>query len=172
MKGLKFLALIIVCVFAMAATASAQALAGKKVATMDLSKIFDNYQKTKEFDKVLEESFAGYQKELKAKADKLTEAENKLALLKDAERAKMQKEVEQQRTEAIAFDQAKRTDLTKQRDEKIREILLEIEKVVSDYAKKEGYDLILNDRVLVYGNPNLDITEPVLKLLNDTYNKK
>ena len=76
------------------------------------------------------------------------------------------------KADLIAFDQAKRTDLTKQRDEKIREILLEIEKVVSDYAKQEKYDLILNDRVLIYGDDGLDISTKILELLNAEYNKK
>ena len=62
--------------------------------------------------------------------------------------------------------------MTKQRDEKIREILLEIEKVVSDYAKQEKYDLILNDRVLIYGDDGLDISTKILELLNAEYNKK
>ena len=33
---------------------------------------------------------------------------------------------------------ARKTDLTKERDEKIREILLEIEKSGDDYAKKKA----------------------------------
>ena len=51
-------------------------------------------------------------------------------------------------------------------NEKIREILLEIEKVVSDFAVKENYDIILNDRVLIYGNPVQDLTEDILTILN------
>ena len=91
-------------------------------------------------------------------------------LLKPEEKDKAQKDLEQMRTDLAQYDQQKKTDLNKQRDEKIREILLEIEKVVSDFAKKEKYDLILNDRVLIYGNQGMDVSEPVLKLLNDSYN--
>ena len=54
----------------------------------------------------------------------------------------------------------------KKRNEKIREILLEIEKIVSAYAEKEGYDMIFNDRVLIYGAPVLNITQTVLDQLN------
>jgi len=49
--------------------------------------------------------------------------------------------------------------------------LLEIEKVVSDYAKKEGYDLILNDRVLIFGSDALDVTDKILEKVNEIYNK-
>ena len=49
---------------------------------------------------------------------------------------------------------------------------LEIEKVVSDFAKKENYALIYNDRVLTYGDKGFDITDQMIKLLNDSYSKK
>ena len=150
----------------------AQAENGTKWAYMDLSKVFDNYEKTKEYDTALEAQHSGYEKERNAKIDKLKEAQNKLDLLKPEEKDKAQKDLEQMRSDLAQFDQQKRTDLQKQRDEKIREILLEIEKVVSDFAKKDKYDLILNDRVLVYGNPAMDISDQVLKLLNDSYNSK
>ena len=143
-----------------------------KIAIMDLSKVFDSFQKTKEYDTVLEGKTKEYETERNAKIDKIKELQNKLALLKDDEKEKVNKELETMKADLIAFDQAKRTDLTKQRDEKIREILLEIEKVVSDYAKQEKYDLILNDRVLIYGDDGLDISTKILELLNAEYNKK
>ena len=49
---------------------------------------------------------------------------------------------------------------------------MEIEKNVSDFAKKEKYDVILNDRVLIYGSEQMDVTDHVLKILNDNYNKQ
>ena len=46
-----------------------------------------------------------------------------------------------------------------------------IEKVVKDYAQKEGYTLVLNDRVLVYGGEEMNITDKIVKLLNESYPK-
>jgi len=143
-----------------------QPAAPKKIAFMDLSKVFDSYTKTKESDAVLEADHAAYQKERDQKIEKLQEAQGKLALLKENEKAKAEADVEKMKEDLMAFDQAKSTDLTKRRDEKIREILLEIEKTVSDFAKKEKYDLILNDRVLVYGDETMDVTDQVLTILN------
>ncbi len=68
--------------------------------------------------------------------------------------------------EAQEFVRQEQSNLTKERNEKIREILLEIEKVVSDFAAQEGYDMILNDRVLIYGSPAQDLTEDILTILN------
>lgn len=173
MKSFRLVAVTVGCLFALTASISAQEPgAVKKIAIMDLSKVFDSFQKTKEYDTVLEGKTKEYETERNAKIDKIKELQNKLALLKDDEKEKVNKELETMKADLIAFDQAKRTDLTKQRDEKIREILLEIEKVVSDYAKQEKYDLILNDRVLIYGDDGLDISTKILELLNAEYNKK
>ena len=92
--------------------------------------------------------------------------------MKAEEKENLQAEIDTMKKALMEFDQAQRTDLAKQRDEKIREILLEIEKTVSDFAKKEKYDLILNDRVLIYGNETLDITDKVLTILNEAYKVK
>jgi Skp family chaperone for outer membrane proteins len=46
---------------------------------------------------------------------------------------------------------------------------LEIEKTVSEYAKKEGITYVLNDKMLIYGAETSNITDPILKNLNDAY---
>lgn len=143
-----------------------------KIGYMDLSKVFDNYAKTKEYDAILEGKHSEYEKERNTKIEKLKEAQNKLSIMKEEEKAKLQEDIEKMREELLAFDQSARTDLTKQRDEKIREILLEIEKTVSDFAKAQNYNAILNDRVLIYGDPAQDVSEQVLTILNQNYNQK
>lgn len=168
MKSFKIVLTLAIFLFVMSVTASAQQ--ATRWAYLDLSKVFDNYERTKEYDVTLEAQHSAYEKERNTKIEKLKEAQNKLDLLKPEEKEKAQKDLEAMRNELVQFDQQKRTDLQKQRDEKIREILLEIEKIVSDYAKKEKYDIILNDRVLIYGDPGMNISDPVLKVLNDTYN--
>ena len=160
------LALTMALSLSLAATANAKDL---KMAFLDLSRVFDEYGKTKEYDKVLQQKTNDFQKERDDKVEKLKEEQGKLALMKEEEKKDKQAALDKDRADLMDFDRKMKTDLTKQRDEKIREILLEIEKVASDYAKKEGYDIILNDRVLVYGDQTMNITEKVLKTLNDNY---
>lgn len=142
-----------------------------KAAYVDLSRLFDNYQKTKEFDAQLQTQGEAFTKERDGMIAKIRDAQGKLALLKEDEKNKLNDSIEKQKTDLIEYDKQKRTDLAKQRDEKVREILLEIEKIVSDMAKKEGYDFILNDRVLVFGDQSYNLTDKVLKVLNDSYKK-
>ena len=142
-----------------------------KIAYVDLSRLFDNYQKTKDYDGVLQKESEGFQKERDAMINKVRDAQGKLALLKEDEKQKLQADIDKQKNDLIAYDKDKRTELAKKRDEKVREILLEIEKIVSGIAKQDGYDYILNDRVLIYGDPTQNITDRVLKALNDGYKK-
>ncbi len=53
----------------------------------------------------------------------------------------------------------------------MREILKDIEKAVSEYAKGNGHTLVFNDRVLVYQDKALDITEGSLSILQGYYKK-
>ncbi len=172
MKNLRLVILLVGSVFVFNSLALAQTSNLKKVGFLDLSKIFDSYEKTKEYDAMLEGKHQEYVKQHNQKMEEINEKTGKLALLKDDEKKKIQDEIDQKKRELAEFDQAARTDLTKQRDEKIREILLEIEKIVSDFAKKEGYDMILNDRVLIFGNEQMDVSDQILKVLNEDYNKK
>ncbi len=168
-RNLKVIIVLVAFMFSVVMGAQAQNLGDRKVAYVDLSRIFDEYGKTKEYDAVLEKKHGEYQDARNVKLEKIRDAQAKLALLKEDEKAKLQEQIDKDRNDLLEFDRQQQTDLRKQRDEKIREILLEIEKIVREYAEKEKYALIYNDRVLIYGAKDLDITEKILKLLNVTY---
>ena len=142
-----------------------------KIGYVDLSRVFDNYQKTKDYDAVLQKDTEAFQKQRDEMVNKLKDAQGKMALMKEEEKQKMSADFEKQKNDLIEFDKNKRTELTNKRNEKVREILLEIQKIVEGFAVKEGYTYILNDRVLVYGNKDNDLSEKVLKALNDSAKK-
>ena len=166
MRAVKCFVLAVVFGLALASFAQAKDM---KLAFVDLSRVFDNYQKTKDSDVVLQKDSQTFQQERDKMIEKIRDAQGKLALLKESEKQKIQADIDKQKSDLIEYDKQKRTELAKARDEKVREILLEIEKNVSEMAKKEGYDMIFNDRVLVYGDQTMNLTEKVLKGLNDAY---
>ena len=169
MKSFRIVLMVLAVV--MFTTVGAHAQAALKIGYVDLSRLFDEYGKTKDYDAVLEKQHTAYQTERDKRVTKIKDAQGKLSLLKDAEKAKLEQQMEKDRTDLLEFDKGQQTELKKQRDDKIREILTEIEKVVKDYAQKEKFTLILNDRVLIYGGQELNVTEPILKVLNDGYKK-
>jgi len=142
-----------------------------KIAYVDLSKVFDGYQKTKEFDAVLQTEGETFQKERDAMVQKIQDAQSKLDLMSDAQKTSMQADIEKQKNDVVAYDKEKRTELSKKRDDKVREILAEIQVVVSNLAKKDGYTYVLNDRVMIYGDPQFNVTDEVLSTLNANYKK-
>ncbi len=164
MKKLRILSVLVF--FSMMMVSGGYAQAEGKIGYVDLSRLFDEYHKTKEYDKVLETKHGELEKIGKEKIEKIQESESKLALLKEDQKASLEEELNVMKGEAQEFVQQEQTNLTKERNEKIREILLEIEKIVSDFAEKEGYDIILNDRVLIYGDPAKNLTEQILTILN------
>ncbi|MDE2027454.1 MAG: OmpH family outer membrane protein [Candidatus Omnitrophica bacterium] len=142
-----------------------------KIAYVDLAKVFDSYQKTKEFDAQLQKEGEAFQKQRDGMIQKIQDAQNKLTLMSDTQKASMQADIDKQKDAVIAFDKEKRQELTKRRDDKVREILTDIQGVVSAISKKDGYTYVLNDRVMIYGDPQFDLTDEVMKNLNDSYKK-
>lgn len=53
----------------------------------------------------------------------------------------------------------------------MKEIFKDIEEATKQYAQKEGYSLVFNDRVFVYQDKNMEITDKVLDILNKGYKK-
>lgn len=168
MKSLKAFIGILILSVVMTGSGYAQT-AGGKIAFVDLSRVFDEYGKTKEFDAVLEKKHAAFVQEHKDKEQKIKDGDARLALLKNDEKAKLQAQLDKDKQDLLMFDKQVQGDLTKERNEKIRDILSEIEKIVKDYAAKNNYSLILNDRVLIFGDPTMDITNPITKILNDKF---
>ena len=66
------------------------------------------------------------------------------------------------------FDLKTRDELLKERNDMLSGIMGDITKVITDYAKAEGYDVVLNSdpRVMLYGADGMDITATILAKLN------
>lgn len=143
-----------------------------KIGHVNFFEVFNEYKKTKDYDETLTKKQDEKEKVLKQKGDELEKMQSKLSLLKDKE-----KEKEQQKLETAAKDfkqlygQA-RVDLKKERDEKMKEIVDDIEKTIKDYAKKNNYDFILHGSAILYADKATDVTADILKIVNDSYKKK
>lgn len=145
--------------------------AAEKFAYVDLSRLFSEYAKTKEFDKILGDKQSAYETERNKKVSEVKQFQDKMNLLSDKEKEAKKSELDAKLKTLSDFDRQKTTDLRKEQDEKMKEILKDIEDAVKRYAEKEGYILVFNDRVLVYQTKNLDITDKVMDILNKGYKK-
>ncbi|MBI4436322.1 MAG: OmpH family outer membrane protein [Candidatus Omnitrophica bacterium] len=137
-----------------------------RIATIDLSRAFDEFKKTKEADKTLQAKGSEKKTERDKKIAEIKKLKDELELLSDKGRQEKQAVIDQKVKELQEFDREVRDSLRQERDQMVQEILREIDQVIKGYGDKNGYTLILNDRVLLYKEKTLDITNDVIQLLN------
>lgn len=172
MKTLRYLSLVALFVAWLSPLAKAENPSSFKVAYINLNKAFDEYNKTKEYDAALAQKSTAYENDRNDKIKKIQDQQNKLSLMKENEKAKLQDQLDKDKNALLEYDRQQQTDLRKKRDDEIKEILLEIDKIVKDYAEAQKFSVIFNDRFLAYGAPNLDVTSDIIKILNDKYPAK
>lgn len=146
--------------------------AADKIGYVDLSRLFSEYGKTKDYDKSLGEKQTSYETERDKMVNEVKKFQDKFNLLSDKEKETKKGELETKIKNLTEFDRQKQTDLRKEQDDKMKEILKDIEAAVKQYAEKEGYTFVLNDRVLVYQSKSMDITDKVVEILSKSYKSK
>jgi len=143
-----------------------QAQAADKFGYIDLSRTFSEYNKTKTYDKTLSSKEKVYTDERDKKVEEIKSFQDKLNLLNDKQREEKQGELQSKAKALQDFDRQKQADLRKEQEERMKEILKDIEEAVKKYSEKEGYTMVFNDRVLVYQTKSLDITGQIIDILN------
>jgi outer membrane protein len=147
------------------------AYAADKFGYVDLSRSFSEFSKTKDYDTALSGKQDVYDKEREKRVGEVKQLQDKMNLLSDKEKEAQKPQLEDKIKSLQDFDRQQQTDLRKDQDEKMKEILKDIEDAVKTYAAKEGYTMVFNDRVLVYQDKTLDITDKILAILNKGYKK-
>ena len=141
------------------------------IAYVDVAEVFDNYQKTKDQDLSLKNVGEQKEKERAALVKAARQLEDEMSLLaKDARQQKQEQLIEKKR-QLEDFDREVRRQLGESREKVVREIFQDIDATIAEFGKAKGYDFILNDRVLLYRNPSLNITKAVLEELMKKYKK-
>jgi Skp family chaperone for outer membrane proteins len=146
--------------------------ASDKFGHMDFAKVFDEYNKTKDFDKQLEAKGTVKQGERDKLVAEIKKLKDELDLAADKDKTKRQAAVEEKLKKLQEFDRDSREALRKERDDMARGIFKEIKDVVDEIGKKESYKYIIDSRMVLYGNASDDLTERVMKVLNDKYSVK
>ena len=112
-----------------------------------------------DIQKVVTSSKAGIsaQAELESQAKKFKE-----------EIEKKQKAGESQ-TQIQAFAEEKQKELLKKRQEIAEKFMKTLQKAITEYSKSKGYKLVLDKNSLLYGKPELDVTDDFLKYFDEKY---
>ncbi|NQT46434.1 MAG: OmpH family outer membrane protein [Candidatus Omnitrophica bacterium] len=174
MKKFKFDISAVLCaaiisslIFGFAGTSGAE----EKMGVVQLEKVFNEYQKTKELDSILEEKGKSTQDERQNKVDAIRKMKDELELLSEKGKEEKQAKIDEKIQELQTFDRDKTNTLKKEHDQYMREILKEISDKIEAYGKDKGYSMILSDRAILYSDEEIDLTDKVLEDLNKGYKK-
>jgi len=167
----KILAVLVAVVFVLGVLSKGVLAATEKFAYVDLSRIFSEYGKTKDYDKALSAKEDAYTSDREKKVNEVKQLQDKMNLLSDKEKEAKKSDFETKVKALQEYDRQKQTDLRKEQDEKMKEILKDIEEAVKKYSQQEGITFVLNDRVLVYQEKSYDVSEKIIDILNKNYKK-
>ena len=141
-----------------------------KVAYVDMQKIFQNYNKAKETEKVFKKEVDDKQEEInklqgpiKALQDEL---EKKKDILKPEDKKKKEDDLKDKMQEYVTKAREINQQLDQKREELEKVCLQEIVNAVKEYGKKQGYRAILDARVVLYGPDESDVSADIIKVLN------
>ncbi len=137
-----------------------------KIGYINLGKTFDEYEKTQQYEKSLGDKGDKKEKDREKLVADIKKLKDEMILLSDKGKTEKQEAVDEKMAELQDFDKETRDELRSERDNMVRDILSEIDKVIRDFGEKNGFTVILNDRILVYGNEALDITQDIIGILN------
>ena len=143
-----------------------------KIGYVNLARIFDSYQRTKDSESQLERQGTQKQAALEAQVGELKKIREGLELLNASVRDTKTKELEEKADEFQRMKTKSQRELLRERNETARVIIDDIEHAVAEYAKANGFSMILDQRSLLYGVEGYDVTDTVLKMLNDRYATK
>ena len=134
--------------------------------------MFDGYQRTADSKHVLEQKGKQKQTELEGDFNELKKLRQSLELLNDQAKETKAREIEERADEFKRLKTRSERELLREQNQLAKQILDEIDQAVAEYATANGFSVILDDRSLLYGEDAYDVTDAVLKVLNQRYAAK
>ena len=166
----KLLAVILVCGFA-AQPGGAQET---RIGFIDSERIFAEYEGVKEakeiFDRDVQDWIAEASRKEKEIAELRTELESQSLMLSDEKRQEKEAQLQQLMSEYDGYVQqlwGPGGKVAQRNEELTRPIIAKVKTVLDKIAGEEGFDLVIDaaDGNIVYGDPELDLTDRVLEEL-------
>ena len=186
-KRISIITAFLLCLFMVLGGKRAGAELMVKIGYVDVQKVFEGYQKTKDLRAKLQLEYRKKQEALKEEIDKQKKEINALkedllrqeSVLLPSEREKREKEIEEKARKLQALSQSIQEEMRKKEQEiykkwdslYVPEIKEDIGTVTKDIAVKEGYRFVFYKAALLYVTPEaeFDLTEKVLSQLNQKY---
>lgn len=159
-------ALVAVALIAAAPLARAQDL---KIGVVNSDRILRDSTPARAAMQKLEGEFAKRDKDLQEIGSRLKSSaerfEKDAPVMTETDRSRRQRELAEMDREFQRKQREFREDFNQRRNEELQALLERTNRIIRQMAEQEKYDLILQEAV--YFNPRIDITEKVLRALNN-----
>ncbi|MGZ8253750.1 MAG: OmpH family outer membrane protein [Burkholderiaceae bacterium] len=159
-------AMVAVALIASAPLARAQDL---KIGVVNSDRILRDSTPARAAMQKLEGEFSKRDKELQEIGARLKSSaerfEKDTPVMTETDRARRQRELAEMDREFQRKQREFREDFNQRRNEELQALLERTNRIIRQMAEQEKYDLILQEAV--YFNPRIDITEKVLRALNN-----
>lgn len=140
-----------------------------KIGVVDFAKIFQSSAEVKTIQTNLKKQFGSRQEQLSSRQKTLQEQITKLqkegAVMKAAQKTELEQKIVKEKQELQRLSRDFQQDASLAENQAMQKYFEKVKSKVDDFAKKEGYDLILQKNSLPFSSATVDITEKVLKSL-------
>ncbi|MBN3038296.1 MAG: OmpH family outer membrane protein [Candidatus Omnitrophica bacterium] len=143
----------------------------QKIGYINLKTLLDDYKKVTDGEDQLLNQAEEKNEERDNMVKNIKNLREQIDLLNEADKEKKQQELDEKIKALQEFTYQTRTSLRQDRDEKFRDIMKEVKTVIEEYGKSHNYNIIIDDTLLLYKQENLDVTEEIVKILNQRYKK-
>jgi len=160
-----------------ACTVGTAAAENGKIGFVDVQKILNLSEAGKDAKEQLSGKVKKYQEDINSKQEELKKLNDELqkqkVLLSEAAWGEKEKVYQQKLKDYQRFVKDAEDDLRGKDEEYTKRILEEIEKVVQEYGRKNGYSLVFERNAgMIYADDKSDLSEAVLKVFNENRKKK
>lgn len=164
-----------------------------KIGIVDISRVFEKYQKRLDMDQKLKEQEKGFQDEINKKRKEIIDLDEETQLLDLGSESRSNNEnlLERKNVELEGYAKFAERQLLKKYKNFFENIYEEVVQKVEEIGKQEGYDLIIKKeesdlksgqisdlqfkigiRTVLYHSDSVDITLDVIENLNASYSRK
>lgn len=148
------------------------AMADQKIGVVDVQKVLTESPQTKQVASSIKKQFASRESKLKADQKTLQADQAKLdkngAVMSAKNRAALQDKIISEKSAFQGRVAAFQQDVNSAQSTAMQGLLNKIKTNVSDFAKKQGYTLIVTKRSVAYASNEVDITDQVIATMKSS----
>ena len=141
----------------------------EKIGVVDFQRLGMESPQGKALNEAMRSEFAPRQRTLQAQEQAIKAKQEKLqkdgATMSEDQRVKAEKDLRDSARDLQRAEGEFNDDVTARRNEELSRLQRTLIEEVRNYAKAQGYDIVLSQETVAYQNPSYDITPAILQAL-------